>query len=46
MDGLFPDTVPDFPVLWASTTPLSRAKKAPFGECRSDLLGPRKLPDL
>jgi predicted metal-dependent peptidase len=33
MDGRFPVTVPHFPVLWASTTPLSRAKKAPFGEC-------------
>ncbi|SOE97530.1 Predicted metal-dependent peptidase [Burkholderia sp. D7] len=33
MDGRFPAAVPHFPVLWASTTPLSRAKKAPFGEC-------------
>jgi predicted metal-dependent peptidase len=32
MDGRFPATVPHYPVLWASTTPLSRAKKAPFGE--------------
>lgn len=32
MDGRFPDEPPDYPVLWASTTPLSRAKKAPFGE--------------
>jgi hypothetical protein len=28
-----PASAPHFPVLWASTTPLSRAKKAPFGEC-------------
>ena len=32
MDGRFPAQVPHFPVLWASTTPLSRARKAPFGE--------------
>ncbi|BFG80894.1 VWA-like domain-containing protein [Paraburkholderia terrae] len=32
MDGPFPDESPDYPVLWASTTPLKRAKKAPFGE--------------
>jgi predicted metal-dependent peptidase len=32
MDGRFPASVPYFPVLWASTTPLTRAKKAPFGE--------------
>jgi len=32
MDGRFPASVPHFPVLWASTTPLTRAKKAPFGE--------------
>jgi predicted metal-dependent peptidase len=32
MDGPFPDDPPDYPVLWASTTPLKRAKKAPFGE--------------
>jgi predicted metal-dependent peptidase len=32
MDGRFPDDPPDYPVLWASTTPLKRAKKAPFGE--------------
>lgn len=23
---------PDYPVLWASTTPLKRTKKVPFGE--------------
>jgi predicted metal-dependent peptidase len=33
MDGQFPAAIPHYPVLWASTTPLSRAKKAPFGEC-------------
>jgi predicted metal-dependent peptidase len=32
MDGRFPAVVPHFPVLWASTTPLARARKAPFGE--------------
>ncbi|WP_089165744.1 vWA domain-containing protein [Caballeronia sordidicola] len=32
MHGRFPASVPYFPVLWASTTPLTRAKKAPFGE--------------
>jgi predicted metal-dependent peptidase len=32
MDGRFPASVPYYPVLWASTTPLARAKKAPFGE--------------
>lgn len=32
MDGPFPDEAPDYPVLWASTTPLKRARKAPFGE--------------
>lgn len=32
MDGRFPDEAPPFPVLWASTTPLRRAKQAPFGE--------------
>jgi len=32
MDGRFPAAVPYYPVLWASTTPLARAKKAPFGE--------------
>lgn len=32
MEGRFPTQVPYFPVLWASTTPLSRARKAPFGE--------------
>ncbi|MGF6768580.1 putative metal-dependent peptidase [Paraburkholderia sp. GAS199] len=32
MDGSFPDEAPDYPVLWASTTLLKRARKAPFGE--------------
>jgi len=32
MDGPFPEEAPDYPVLWASTTPLRRARKAPFGE--------------
>ncbi|WP_454830627.1 vWA domain-containing protein [Paraburkholderia xenovorans] len=32
MDGRFPDEAPSYPVLWASTTPLKRARKAPFGE--------------
>jgi predicted metal-dependent peptidase len=32
MDGRFPDEEPDYPVLWASTTPLKRARQAPFGE--------------
>ncbi|WP_176060277.1 VWA-like domain-containing protein [Paraburkholderia sp. BCC1876] len=32
MDGRFPDEAPSYPVLWASTTPLRRARKAPFGE--------------
>jgi predicted metal-dependent peptidase len=32
MEGSFPDEAPDYPVLWASTTPLKRARKAPFGE--------------
>jgi hypothetical protein len=32
MEGRFPAAVPYFPVLWASTTPLTRARKAPFGE--------------
>jgi predicted metal-dependent peptidase len=32
MDGSFPDEEPSYPVLWASTTPLKRAKQAPFGE--------------
>jgi predicted metal-dependent peptidase len=32
MDGRFPDEAPAYPVLWASTTPLKRAKRAPFGE--------------
>jgi predicted metal-dependent peptidase len=33
MDGRFPAAIPHYPVLWASTAPLARAKKAPFGEC-------------
>ena len=32
MDGAFPTDVPSYPVLWASTVPLKRAKPAPFGE--------------
>jgi len=32
MDGSFPATSPHYPVLWASTTPLTRARRAPFGE--------------
>ena len=32
MDGRFPDEEPGYPVLWASTTPLRRARQAPFGE--------------
>jgi predicted metal-dependent peptidase len=32
MLGSFPTFVPHYPVLWASTTPLSRARRAPFGE--------------
>ncbi|MGF6836446.1 putative metal-dependent peptidase [Paraburkholderia youngii] len=32
MDGAFPTDEPSYPVLWASTVPLRRAKKAPFGE--------------
>ena len=32
MDGKFPTVAPAYPVLWASTTPLRRAKCAPFGE--------------
>jgi predicted metal-dependent peptidase len=32
MEGRFPTEVPSFPVLWASTTPLARARVAPFGE--------------
>ncbi|HKR40041.1 MAG TPA: VWA-like domain-containing protein [Paraburkholderia sp.] len=32
MDGDFPDVPPSYPVLWASTTPLRRARQAPFGE--------------
>ncbi|MEM5330778.1 VWA-like domain-containing protein [Paraburkholderia sp. JHI2823] len=32
MDGAFPDVTPLYPVLWASTTPLNRARPAPFGE--------------
>ncbi|MFL9876463.1 vWA domain-containing protein [Paraburkholderia megapolitana] len=32
MDGAFPDAPPDYPVLWASVTPLERARVAPFGE--------------
>lgn len=32
MDGAFPEVQPDYPVLWASVTPLERARVAPFGE--------------
>ncbi|WP_175784913.1 DUF2201 family putative metallopeptidase [Burkholderia ambifaria] len=32
MDGVFPKEEPSYPVLWASTTPLKRARRAPFGE--------------
>lgn len=32
MDGRFPQTVPSYPVLWGSTTPLARIAPAPFGE--------------
>jgi predicted metal-dependent peptidase len=32
MVGRFPAVAPHYPVLWASTTPLLRARKAPFGE--------------
>ena len=32
MDGAFPGVAPSYPVLWASTTPLNRAREAPFGE--------------
>ena len=32
MDGRFHDVPPLYPVLWASTTPLRRARQAPFGE--------------
>jgi predicted metal-dependent peptidase len=32
MAGTFPQSDPGYPVLWASTTPLKKAKTAPFGE--------------
>jgi predicted metal-dependent peptidase len=32
MEGRFPAVPPHYPVLWASTTPLTCARKAPFGE--------------
>lgn len=32
MEGTFPSEEPAYPVLWASTTPLKRARRAPFGE--------------
>lgn len=32
MLGRFPQTVPSYPVLWGSTTPLARIALAPFGE--------------
>ncbi|MCK4120424.1 DUF2201 family putative metallopeptidase [Ralstonia nicotianae] len=33
MDGGFPERVPPYPTLWASTTPLRRIQVPPFGEC-------------
>ena len=33
MYGAFPETPPEYPVLWASTTPLRRIHTPPFGEC-------------
>jgi predicted metal-dependent peptidase len=34
LDGRFPSTEPDYPVLWASTTQLKRLRHMPaFGEC-------------
>ncbi|WP_321810298.1 MULTISPECIES: DUF2201 family putative metallopeptidase [unclassified Burkholderia] len=32
MVGMFPSDEPAYPVLWASTTPIKRARRAPFGE--------------
>jgi predicted metal-dependent peptidase len=32
MDGRFPTAAPHYPVLWAATTPVARARRAPFGE--------------
>jgi predicted metal-dependent peptidase len=32
MEGAFPQEDPGYPVLWASTTPLKKARSAPFGE--------------
>ncbi|MBR8278353.1 hypothetical protein KDX15_31370 [Burkholderia cenocepacia] len=32
MEGTFPSKEPAYPVLWASTTPIKRARRAPFGE--------------
>ncbi|RQM59684.1 MULTISPECIES: vWA domain-containing protein [Burkholderia] len=32
MDGHFPSEAPPYPVLWASTVPVRRARRAPFGE--------------
>ncbi|AKM45368.1 hypothetical protein NL30_36640 [Burkholderia contaminans] len=32
MEGTFPREEPAYPVLWASTTPIKRARRAPFGE--------------
>ncbi|MCA8230589.1 vWA domain-containing protein [Burkholderia vietnamiensis] len=32
MAGTFPSEAPAYAVLWASTTPLKRARRAPFGE--------------
>lgn len=33
LDGRFPQRPPSYPTLWASTTPLDRVARPPFGEC-------------
>ncbi|MGC8213118.1 DUF2201 family putative metallopeptidase [Ralstonia pseudosolanacearum] len=33
MYGAFPELPPEYPVLWASTTPLRRIHTPPFGDC-------------
>jgi predicted metal-dependent peptidase len=33
MYGTFPEVPPEYPVLWASTTPLRRIHTPPFGDC-------------
>lgn len=33
MYGAFPEAPPEYPVLWASTTPLRRIDPPPFGDC-------------